>query len=479
MRNPALPRLALAVALASLSAAACENQPNLAGIEVRIVDAAGRNPVAAMDGAITVRVRHAGSVIDCADGACEAEVRDGTYELSLPIASFDGRTALQVELSGEGDARWIGASPAFVPFGEGVDVVGGVYVVVGRPDRCETLSLNGVVTESPPRLAPARARAAAVRRRNLVLLAGGEDFAGDPDDHVERLDQLLFDVDPLGTWERPFEIGPARGVALSEDVSLVVGSRALRFVLDSFGPPLGEELELAGASVGSALVSLGASGAAVVGGPGSSTIHWIGIDGALRGSTSLTTVRSVPAAARMSGGVLVVGGQETGALAEWVRALEPAEALELAGTPLPLGARGGELLPSPDGRDALWIGFTVDGVPSADTFVFRGCPGACVVEPGPRWAAPRNDYAPAVTDAGALWLVGGRSAEAISALTDVVTWRSGAPLLTPGPVLVEPRADATAVEHASGVVLVMGGRTDAALLDTVEACFPSELDSLD
>src|SRR5690606_16333422 len=108
---------------------------------------------------------------------------------------------------------------------------------------------------------------AAVVRRNLVLLAGGEQLDGDADDHVTNFDQLLFDTVPWQTWNDPVEIGAARGLALSEDVSLVVGDRAsFLFERSATSAARPKEIDLhAGAGYASAVVSLGRNGGAVIG----------------------------------------------------------------------------------------------------------------------------------------------------------------------------------------------------------------------
>lgn len=466
--------------VALLGLVGCEGGGGVAGIDVQLLGADGRSPVDGMRGSITVAVRHAGQPVDCAADACMAEVRDGAYELLLPIASFDGRTEIQVDVRGEDGARWIGASPTFVPFGEGVDVFGGLRLLVGEPGRCRPLSLRGVTTADAPSLAPARARVATVRRRNVVLLAGGEARSGANDDHVDLFDQLLIDARPLASWDRSLEIGPAHGIELSEDVSLVVGARSLRFARDGAGPPIGRELRLDGAGHDSAVVRLGANGAAVLGGQASPRVHWIGSDGMPRGSTELLVARTAPAAALMSGGVLVVGGEERGGpVAEWVRALQPGALLELSGETLPLGARGGHLLPAPDGRAAIWIGGSVDGVPSPETYVLRRCPEACAVEAGPRWERARADVAATTTSAGALWLIGGfDELGAASTAVDRVVWDAGQPRIEAGPSLSEARAEAAAFEHAFGTVIVVGGRAAGGLSSSLELCVPERLDPL-
>src|SRR5690606_4080579 len=124
-------------------------------------------------------------------------------------------------------------------------------------------------------------------------------------------DMLLVDADPLPSWDGEL-IGRARGVALSEDRSLVVGDasswiferadlqlpRARRFVPHD------------GAGFASALVVL-ADGAAIVSGAASSEVTWVGVDGDAE-TSRLRVERDAPAAAAIAGGVLVAGGHVAG-----------------------------------------------------------------------------------------------------------------------------------------------------------------------
>ena len=79
------------------------------------------------------------------------------------------------------------------------------------------------------------ADAAAVVRRNIVLIAGGASSDGSPNAEVYRFDQLTMHRDDLYTWPDDNPIGPARGLDLSEDLSLVVADRARLSV--STAPP--------------------------------------------------------------------------------------------------------------------------------------------------------------------------------------------------------------------------------------------------
>lgn len=467
-----LTRTSLA-SLLVLLAAACEEGGNLAYYDVEIVDATGDFPVD--DGTITVTVRHDGELLECDDGPCTADIRDGefTEPLELPLASFEGMTEIEVDLRDATDQQWIGATPRFQPFGELIDVTASVRVVVGQPSTCHPLTLEGFVTGDPPALDPPRANAAAVVRRNLVYLAGGVEIDGAADDHVTTFDQLLFHTDPLQTWNDPEAIGAARGLSISEDVSVVVGDEgSFVFERDPNGPPRAERLELhEGAGFASAVVPL-PTGGAVIGGQATRGISWISAQGAVDRGHELAVARTAPAAAPLEDGILVVGGHEEGeAAAEWLSISGHGVARDVPMLPV---ASGGVLFPSPDGAAALWIGYVEGGATSADTFVIRCDEEACTAEEGPTWDRARADFAPVITAGGTLWLIGGEPAplESVSRV-DQVRWEGGMPNIEPLPDLATAKSGAVAFEHAAGVVTVAGGRD---MVGQLVMCFPSELD---
>lgn len=456
--------------LLALSLAACEEGTQLAVFQVQIIDATGELPVD--EGQLTVTVAQNGQTLDCDDGPCTSEIRDGDFMLDLPLMSFEAMTEIRLEIDGDGE-RWIGATPPFQPYGEGFDEYPVVRAVVGRPASCEVLELDGPVSGDPPALDPPRSRAAAVVRRNLVLLAGGEQLDGDADDHVTNFDQLLFDTVPWQTWNDPVEIGAARGLALSEDVSLVVGDRAsFLFERSATSAARPKEIDLhAGAGYASAVVSLGRNGGAVIGGRESDGITWLSAQGAADATSDrLAVARTAPAAALLDGGILVVGGHSAGeAGAEWVPL--PGDGRALPDLALP-DASGGVLFPSPDGSAALWIGYEEGGVTSAETVIVRCDGGACAAEAGPEWTRARSSFAPVITAEGTLWLLGG--AEDAGAWVDLVRWEGGAPRIDDGPDLPGPTADAVAFEHEAGVVTVAGGKGRGEIV----MCFPRALDPL-
>ncbi len=465
--------------------AACNDGGQAGIIQMSIVDADGNNPVQDVsEGTLTVYVRHDEQLLDCGGNPCSSAIQDGEYQLDLPLASFVGRTSVEVELESANGDRWIGALPTFQPGIEGVDSTGAARIIVGPPHEgasstCRTLTLDGLVHTTQPEISPARRDGAAVVRRNVTIIAGGLVADDAPDDHVDRFDELLIDRAGLDTWERSADVGRARGLAINEDVSLVIGDEsAWRFVLAARGHagPAVEEITslLPGTSSQSALVGY-TNGAAIIGGDQLDSVQWIDLNGARSGESMLATARTRPAAALLSNGILVAGGNEAGmSTAEWVALGDNGDAI--ANDTLPL-ARGGYLLPSPDGTAAIWIGFEVDGAPSSETYVFRGCPTSCSVSVGDlTWDRARAETTGVATAAGALWLIGGADDAGPVTDVDIVRWSGGAPVIEPGPALEHPRAGAIAFEHAAGIVTVTGGLGDAGLRGDFEMCFPAQLD---
>lgn len=452
-----------------LTLVACEEGAQLAIFQVQIVDATGELPVD--DGELTVTVMQGGQTLECSEGPCTAEIRDRHFTLDLPLLSFEAMTEIRVSIEASRE-RWIGATPPFQPHGEGLDTYPVLRTVIGRPESCARLELDGLVSGDPPTLDPPRSRAAAVVRRNLVLLAGGERLDGRPDDHVTNFDQLLFETIPWQTWNDPLEIGAARGLALSEDVSLVVGDRAsLLFERSATSAARPEKVELhSGAGYDSALVSLGQDGGVVIGGRQSRGISWFTVQGAADTTSSrLAVERTAPAATSLDDGILVVGGHSADQpAAEWIPLSGNGRALSEVS--LPHGS-GGVLLPSPDGAAAFWIGFEHGGVASAETVIVRCEGGDCVAESGPEWARARLGFAPVITAAGTLWLLGG--GDETGTQVDVVRWEGGVPRIEAGPELPSPSFEAVAFEHAAGIVTVAGGKSPGG---EIVMCFPRTLE---
>ncbi|HJL20528.1 MAG TPA: hypothetical protein RMH99_33030 [Sandaracinaceae bacterium LLY-WYZ-13_1] len=488
MRRRAIaPILLASIPLASL-AWGCDDSGGAMGPTVELIDPSGQNAAAdVVSGTLTVEVSQDGRRVDCGGDTdlCRGPVENGGFDLTLPIRTLEGITVVHARLDG-GEASRIGATPRFDPFRDGL---GGlpIRLVMGRPGECAPLtplaeSGAGTVLRLPR---PVRDAAVAVRR-NIGLVLGGSEAAGGSS-QVTRFDQLVVQSLPLEDTASP--AGPARGLALSDDDSVVVadgGAWHFRLALTSeeASPIPREPITLhAGAGFASAVVDRGFDGGVVLGGAidGAAVdgVTWIDEDGDPDGApTRLAVPRRFPAAVALDGGVLVVGGGADGEpRAEWLVAGEDGVALGgVDGLPR---ASGGHLLPSPSGDAALWIGFErEDGTASPRTYLVSGCPAACAVEEAFAWDRPRLDTAHASTDEGRHWLVGGLDGDGPSRAVDVVAWRAGDLERTDGPPLQTARAGALAFEHASGVVTVAGGEGEAGLLADFEHCTPASLDPL-
>lgn len=444
--------------------AACDEGSTASGLEVHLLDPTGANAAQDVDGELHVEVRQADRLLPCDGGACTATIEDGAFDLVFPIASLEENTWAHVAIDPVDGDETFGATPVFKPFGDSIDVLPVVFIVMERPSTCHTLDLEGFIFGEAPDFGSPRTHAGVVVRRNLAFIAGGD---GDASNLIHRFDQLTFDADQLDDMP---DLGRARGIDLNERVSIVVGDRgAIRFDLGGQGVPLtGPAAVHPGASSRSALVLAG-TGGAVIAGDDTHEITWLDMNGNVSDTTSLTVARTAPAAVRLDEDILVVGGHADGDPAgEWVQSSGGSTALDLA---LPLGT-GGVLLASPDESAALWIAFEVGGAPSAETWIIRDCPGdRCAAAAGPAWTRARSDVATVITAEGVLWIGGG---EGPSRAVDLVYWDGDQVRIEAGPDLASPRANAVAFEHASGVVVFGGGATER----DFEMCFPSGLDPL-
>lgn len=435
--------------------AACEGASN-PGVRIEMIDPGGENAAREIrEGLLAVRVRQGDRSL--CDAGCSTEIVGGSFELALPIESLVELTFIQAEMTG-GDADTIGAVPGFAVAGEFLETaMVPVRVVMQPPGTCAPLDLFNVSSSGIPRLVEPRRDMAIAVRRNLVLLAGGRGEAGGSN-RADFFDQVVVEMRlPLESPSGP--LGPSRGLALSEDQSLVVGETAWIYDRPPQGPaspvPLPGTLH-AGAGFASALALVNNS-AAVIGGEASSQVTWFTAN-TFFGTYDLSETREFAAAAAGREGVLVVGG---GPGAEWITL----DGRTIPATGIIAESTGGWIAVSPSGQTFLAIGGS-----GSETTIFRGCP-ACVGEPGPMWTRARAGASAVQTEAGALWIVGGDD----GALIDRVVWDDGE---TPRIVeetftLTTPRDGAAVVEHASGVVSIIGGEnTVSGMLDTVEVCTP-------
>lgn len=460
----------------ALMAAGCESGPGVSAVTIRLIDPAGENAASdIVEGFVQVAIRQGDSLF-CEDGSCEATIERGTFDLQFQHRdlSFTEHTLIQAEISG-GDAPLVGAVPMFSIYREGLETgelpLRLVMMTPGAP-TCAPLTLSNIGASSPPRLL-SRRDVGAVLRRNMVVLAGGVGERGDSE-RVDFFDGVVVEMRPP-LDDAPGPIGSARGIALSEDASLVLGTRSNVLISRRRppipGPPVVTEPQLHdGAGVASASANLDRF-TVIAGGTDSDGASWLDELGQVEAEATLVTPRTGAVAATGRGYVLVVGGGAPGAA--------PAEWLELGastGTPvdgIPEGA-GGFLVASPTRERFLWVDYSADG----STTLITGCPTACAATDGPAWPRPREGAAGVRTAAGVFWLVGGTETGTPSALTDRILWSGEVPEFQTGPDLTTARTGAAAVEHASGTITVFGGEGPEGLLGDVELCMPPQLDAL-
>lgn len=463
------------VLLLCLLASACEGSDGLIGPTIELIDPDGDNAARDVaEGSLSVAVRQESRVICDGDGDCVAPIANGDFSLVLPIGSLQAPTELQLRITG-GEQALFGATPAFLPFGEGIDLLA-VRPVMLPAMTCRVIDPPALTTSGALALSRPRRDVAAIPRANLVLLAGGVEESG-PSARVDRFDQVVTEMlSSLAPTEAT--IGPARGVTLRDDgsqlVSFVVGDGSSWRFVSQMGPPAAERVTTLHAEAGfaSTLVRLD-RGAAVVGGADGDgaavdQVSWVDELGAITAIARTTVPRAFSAAAFVGGEVVVVGG----GTAERLERGGAGAAIALEG--LPDGV-GGALTASPDGAHLLYVGFDVDGAPSAETHILRGCPDACTREDGPAWPSPRPGAAFLRTEAGVLWIVGGEGSDEV----DRVVWDGSTPRFERGPTLAEARTGAAAFEQASGIVTVVGGEGPEGLSRSVEQCMPAGLDAFD
>lgn len=482
----AAPRPALvALTLLGLSLAACNESSGPATLTVQMIDPAGGNAAAnVVAGTLDVQIRQGEEIRGCDTTPC-AQIRNMDFDLVLPIQSADALTFIHARIEGDSEhALLFGAVPGFVISQDGGLGELPIRVVFSPPDQCHVLAPEGVDASGPPRLPrPVRDAAVAIRR-NLALLVGGQE-TDRASERAVRFDQLVVQTIPLDAVEQP--VGPARGLTLSEDHSLIVGDTVLLYELRR-GPPEPTIVNGLHDGVGyaSSLVALPEHGA-ILGGDATREITWLTRRGirAREQPTQLVTERAFAAATALGSTVLVVGGNAPGTPnAELVEPLADGVDAGLDEAALPPGS-GGYLVESPSGASALWIGWAhPDGTPSSTTVLITGCtrPSGCVASEGPAWPRPRLEAAATRTFAGVFWILGGSvegaDGPAPSAFTDTVRWDGETPTIAPGPPLVAARAGGTAFAHISGIVTIAGGQGTDGLRDDFELCFPAALDPI-
>ncbi len=471
-------RPAALAALLALMGAGCESDPApILSVELIDPETGGNPALDVVVGTLRVDVEEAGASRCQGDPVeCTAEVRNGSFDLVLPIREVTALSRVQAYLEG-GDRPRQGASPLF-GYRESLQTLP-VRVPMLAPGTCVPLGGPSPSAGGLPLMAVGRRDMGVAVRRNIALVVGGLE-AGGPSARVDRYDLATADVLTLDSRLDPGLLeGPTRGLVFTEDLSLFVAAeRAVVYRFEPESVPVPRRLSLhAGASERSALVRVDADRAAVVAGTASDGLTWISRAGGTVSdevsevAARLTAPRTDPAVAALDGGLLVLGGGEAGApTAERVARDGDGEA---AGFEVGEG-RGGWLAPGPGGA-FLWVGRVLDdGSIASDTVLLTGCP-RCEVRPGPTWDAAREGVAFTVTEAGDAWLVGG--GDPASDVTERIRWTDATPRFEAGPTLADGgRSGASVVEHGSGVVAVLGGLggPSVGLRDDLELCLAAD-----
>lgn len=404
-----------------------------------------------------VRVRQGSGPVETVEGA----IRDGAFEIVRPLTADISTIAFHVELLGP-SARHFGAPPPFTLAESG----GYVAVSVGAPSTCAPLA------DVP--LVAGRTDAAVVRLGSFAVVAGGYGSGTDASS-AEFLDLLRVSGGELPDLPRS---GSARGAALDARRAVLVFDEG-GVLLDLAGPSVRTLALPSGVSSRSAVLSLDAGGAVLVGGGSeeapSDQVVWIASDGTIR-TTRLAVPRWDPAAVARDGEVWVAGGSAPGRLiVETIRPDAP-EGTVVADVE-ELGDRSGAVaLVHPRDRAFFLLGGrTADGSPRGDTVLVACASTPCVLSPGPLWEEPRTEVTATRLSVGTL-LVGGRSAAGSSTRIERVAFRDETPAIEEFARLSFPRRAAGAFVLESGVLYVVGGFDGEAAREDVELCLPAALE---
>ncbi len=472
--------LPLALALALATACSGGDAPM---IDIAIVTPAGDSPLEGFD-TIAVTVRQGDGEVLTNEGTVNA---DG-FDVPVTITDYAMPVDLAVSLSGSAGTV-VGGAPTFVPgeTGRAGDTAGLVVVAVGPPRTCAIL---------PNLTLEDRRRDLGLSRQGSFAAAlGGYDAAG-ASDTASFLDllRLGFEEEPEPTTSRlpalPNPLGVTRAYGFSNSRAFVLSELRPPFVYDITGRcdssdagdcyvrsvPAGLH---SGASSASSALALSSGGVVVVGGDRDGTrsaeASWIDGEGQAT-RTTLLTGRKSPFLVELDGGaVLVVGGELGGDYAEVIYRDRPSVAVS-GGRLDGIIRVGGALHADPSGHSALLVGGeTPDEQLIAETELFTGCPGACRIEAGPSWAAPR--ILPTQVQrrrAGGL-LVGGGDPPVTT--VDAIIWADPATVAFESHgTLSAARRGAAALALPNGVVFVAGGTDESGPRLDVEVCFPDSVE---
>lgn len=464
-----MPRLSLLSLLALVALSACEGTSYAPPI-VQLVDGNGTHPFRGMDGVLQLTIAQEGEAPEMEI----EEIRAGDFLVDVQIADYELRTEVQATIIPDGTSpELIGATTIYRPINFG----NGIRIVMGPRATCVALT--------EPRLSGARilpGLAFADDEGTLLQIGGARSGAAVSSIEVFYAPLLTVDLDPPST--DPLEVGFGRTLlrrlagtrlffAVDETHAIVYDTTATTPAADR----VSRAMLHGGSGLDSAVTDLGTRGIAVVGGLS-------GVDRSRdvtvvrdrstfdRLDGNLMVGRSGASAVPFSGGMLVAGGQADGApLFEWTPLGAP-------GTPSAFGdtaARSDGVLVV-DGNTAFYyLGRDDEGALVESSWIITGCPTTCTATAGPLAPSPRFDPATAAR-AEATVVLGGEGSSGPSRAVEEIVITGADVSIVPMGDLTEPRADTTALAVGGGMVLVAGGRGADRELDSMELCFPQELD---
>jgi|GEM_PF-2492815 len=461
----------LSILLALSAVPGCESQARPPFL-VRLVDGQGVNPVPDIEANLTVTVLQA---IVGEDGDT-TRIIDGTFELDVPIAAYDLNTALSARITPVGDSELIGATVAFAPFGYST----GVHIVMGRPGTCLPLTA--------PRLDGARLLPGLVLvRADLVGIGGAR--SGGTVRSVDLYSPLNLTTDLFsGTIGDLASDGFGRTRTAKIDDTLILaidGSHAITYDAGGGSVVMARDTEITlhgGANTLSAIAELGDEGVAVVGGhddddavPAISVVRSVTT---VDRSHMLSFARAGASAARFGRGILVAGGQTDGEpLFEWISIDGTIDNVSF-GDAEPARS-GGALVVSLGGASAFYyLGRASDGSLPDTTYLISGCPAACIATVSTPALHPRFEPAIAMRATAAVVLGGFDVGGFATATVEEVRFVGSSASVVALGDLSSARADTAVVTLGGGTVLVAGGQGTSNVLDSMELCFPEELDPL-
>ncbi|MEO0324560.1 MAG: hypothetical protein AAF447_16475, partial [Myxococcota bacterium] len=190
-------------------------------LDVFLVGAEGRTPLADRSGTLVFEVRQAG--VDAPE-RLSVPVREGAFALDLRLPNLSQGLAVRARFDGSEGEALAGALPAFVP----LEAAFGARLALLPAGRCSVLEF------ARPGSLPAGF--ALLRFGTFALAAGGRDGRGEATEGAASLDllQLAFAASPLalemlGEARGAREPGSPSAVLVPQDLSFQITPNTARF----------------------------------------------------------------------------------------------------------------------------------------------------------------------------------------------------------------------------------------------------------